>query len=71
MGASSSLRRHGEGPTEGTPEVLPQGTPTEGMAGHCRDPLLREGTTAREQELETPLRGAPIERGPDWPSRVD
>jgi hypothetical protein len=55
MGTSSSSRHHGEGLTEGTSEVLPQGTPTEGMVGHCRDPLLREGTTVHEQELETPL----------------
>jgi len=29
----------------------------------------REGTTAREHELKTPLQEAPIERGPDWLSR--
>ena len=48
---------------ERTPKALPQGSLTEGMAGRDRDAPLRESTTAREHELETPRRGLPIKRG--------
>jgi hypothetical protein len=48
---------------ERTPEALPQGSLTEGMAGCDHDAPLQESTTVHEHELETPLQGLPIERG--------